>query len=277
MAFTRLEEYVCFENGLPFVLHTNLQKTQTNYSKMANWHENLEIQLCLQGEGYVLLNGEKYPFHKENVIVANSGVLHNTTTDGYLEYACLIIDTTFCQKMGVDYQHLYFTPRVENEEIRSLFHTLIVAYTQENEYKMVQLNALVLQILAQLCTHHAQRKQKETPPHDNEIVKRVLRYIREHYHEKLSLDFLAKIALCDKYTLTRIFKKVTSQTVTTYINRLRCDMAANMLANGASVTQSALSCGFENFSYFAKTFALYMGELPSKYKTCHQNKGAGMR
>ena len=277
MQSIRLEEYTHFENELPFVLHTRIPKISGEQEKIANWHENLELQFCLKNKGFVLLNGERYDFKEKEIAVANSGVLHYTSTDDYLEYACLILDTRFCLNFGVHYKNLSFAPIIKSEKLSTLFQDLLTVYTQETEHRTVILNAIVLQILAVLCQDYSIKTKKETPPHDYESVKRVVRYIREHYGEKISLDQLSKIALCDKYALTRIFKKATGQTVTTYINRLRCNMAANMLANGESVTQTALACGFENFSYFSKTFFAYMKILPSKYKTHPQTTGAGMR
>lgn len=267
MQFTRLEEYTHFENGLPFRLNTSLRRTATSARKIANWHENLEIQLCTDGEGWVLLNGERHAFQKGDIVVANSGVLHYTSTDSFLEYSCLIIDTAFCRLMGIDYETLYFSPLIKSEKLQTLFRSLIFFFGDGKNYQKVKLNSLVLQILCTLCEEHTVKQERENSASDYEKVKQVVRYVREHFGEKLSLDTLSKIALCDKYTLTRIFKKATGQTVTTYINRLRCELAANMLACGASVTEAALSCGFDNFSYFSKTFFAHMGLLPSKYKS----------
>jgi AraC-like DNA-binding protein len=260
----RLEDYTLRKNELPFVLHTRLQRRATGEEKIANWHENLEIQFCTQGKGYVLLNGERFAFVENDVVVANSGVLHYTATDGFLEYTCLIIDTDFCKLMGVDYQTLRFSPHIQSQTLQTLFSQLLQATEREMEHKNVYLNTLVTQILCTLCQNHTSKNQAAI--HDFAQVKCVLQYIRTHFHEKLSLDLLAKIALCDKYALTRIFKKATGQTVTNYINRLRCSHAANMLLSGKSVTETALACGFENFSYFSKTFQKIMGKLPSAYK-----------
>mgnify|MGYP002519925783 CR=1 FL=1 len=66
MLSTRYEEYVNFNNNLPFVLSAGLKRTLTNRSTAANWHDNIEIQICTEGEGYVLLDGE-------NGIIAGHG------------------------------------------------------------------------------------------------------------------------------------------------------------------------------------------------------------
>ena len=75
MIGTRYEEYGHFNDSLPFVLHTDLERTAFNCSKEKNWHEDLEIQLCTGGKGTVLLNGEKHDFSKDDVVVVNSNVV----------------------------------------------------------------------------------------------------------------------------------------------------------------------------------------------------------
>jgi AraC-like DNA-binding protein len=49
-----------------------------------------------------------------------------------------------------------------------------------------------------------------------------------------------------------------------YINILRCEHARKMLQNGNyRVEEVAYLCGFDNMSYFSKTYKKYMGCLPS--------------
>ena len=60
MLGTRHEEYVNFDNELPFVFSANITRTSLTYSQEANWHENIEIHLCVEGSGFVTMNEKKY-------------------------------------------------------------------------------------------------------------------------------------------------------------------------------------------------------------------------
>ena len=99
-----------------------------------------------------------------------------------------------------------------------------------------------------------------------EKVKLTIMYIRENYNSKITLEQIARFVLCDKYTLCKEFKKFTGQTVFENLNNYRCLKAAQYLSEGITVTQAASLCGFENFSFFSKTFKKHIGTLPSKYK-----------
>ena len=100
-----------------------------------------------------------------------------------------------------------------------------------------------------------------------ETVKKVLLYIRENYRTRITLDSVAKHVLTDKYTLCKLFKKSTGQTIFENINAYRCMRAAEYIAHGTTVCEAASLCGFDNNSFFTKTFKKYMGVLPSKYSS----------
>lgn len=95
MLGTRYEEYLVFDDKLPFKFFTDITITPTTYSSEANWHENIEIQFCTEGSGYVLMDMQKHNISKNQVAVVNSNVIHHTNTNDKIKYDCLIIDTSF--------------------------------------------------------------------------------------------------------------------------------------------------------------------------------------
>lgn len=268
MIGTRHEEYTHFENNLPFLLQIDIQRNPRLRSRAQNWHENIEIQLCTDGEGEVLLDGERYPFCKGDCVVVNSNVIHYTDTVQSLSYTCLIISADFCRQMGIAYDRLQFSPHLRDKKVCALLEQISDVYRQQ-AYPMrtATLHVLLLSLLIHLVNNHAtQSMSLPTRERVFQNVKAAICYIREHYACKLSLEEIARAACTDKFALCRDFKKITGQTIVTYINQYRCQQAAGFLESGYTVTLAADACGFHNLSFFTATFKKYMGAPPSKYK-----------
>ncbi|MBE6657532.1 MAG: AraC family transcriptional regulator [Ruminococcaceae bacterium] len=267
MSGIRYEEYGASNDGIPFVLYDDLHRTPLTCSSAANWHDHIELQFCLAGEGTVLIDGDRHPFLPDDIVLVNSGAIHYTGTEEYLLYTSLLFDPTFCRRAGFEPTALFFAPRFRDPDCLALCRELVLLYNTENApYRCAGLQILTLRLLILLADTHTlpPPKIKGVPAHDT--VKRAIGYIREHYPQKITLDSLAAVVYTDKYSLTRIFRQLTQRTVVDYINQYRCRTAMAMIADGSSVTAAAEACGFHNMSFFTKTFRRHIGCLPSDCK-----------
>ncbi|MBQ3686678.1 MAG: helix-turn-helix transcriptional regulator, partial [Treponema sp.] len=95
----------------------------------------------------------------------------------------------------------------------------------------------------------------------------VLNYIKEHYQEQIGLETLASIVgLSPKY-FCRLFREVTGRSPIEYLNWFRINMACGKLrGSGRKLADIASDCGFNDLSYFIKTFRNYKGVTPLKYR-----------
>ena len=268
MKGVRHEKYTSSINGLPFYLGVGIERSQYNLSKEQNWHENPEIQLFTEGEGTVLLNGEKHNVKKDDIIVVNSNVLHYTSTNTKLVYTCIIISNEWCKKMNIDYNSLRFHPMIKSIKLKKTIQELSeLSKKSEDLLKTAKLNELLIRIMIELVESHCE--QNTAPNYQSksfEAVTSTIEYIHNNFSQKVKLSEISKAVLTDKYALCREFKKHTGQTIFEYINHYRSTKAADFLAEGCTVSQAAGLCGFENLSFFTKTFKKYIGTTPSKYK-----------
>lgn len=261
----RYEEYSDTPGQEPFVLHDNIKRTATLCSESQNWHENVEIQFCREGEGAVLIDGRHHSFSKGDIALIGSDAIHYTSSNTGMVYSCMIVSADFCRRMGIDYHRLSFVPVLKSEKLWGLFEEICDTYSEESELRVARLSCLLLAMLIEIVSNYSTVKsvagieQKELA-----TVKKVLLYIRENYRRRITLDAIAAHVLTDKYTLCRIFKKNTGQTIFENINAYRCMRAAECIADGKTVCEAASLCGFENNSFFTKTFKRYMGVLPSR-------------
>ncbi len=274
MTDTRYDEYSHAEDKLPFLYSGNILRTSRIRSNEANWHDDIELQLCRTGCGTVWIDGRQFPFRPGDMIAVNTGAIHYTGTETSLTYACLIIDAAFCRQADLDPTTLYLMERVQDARCRSLFDEIVSWYgTQHDICRTARLQMLTLQLLIRLrevCTKTGEQRPASVPAH--ETVKKTIRYIRENYDHKLSLDEIASNVYADKYGLTRIFKQLTKQTVISYVNNYRCQKAMALIAEGITVSEAARQCGFSNLSFFTKTFRQWTGDLPSDHKPHHDKQ-----
>ncbi len=264
----RHEEYTDTSGQTPFILNDNIKRTANLYSESQNWHENIEIQFCKEGEGFVLIDGKYHEFSKGSIALIDSNVIHYTFSNSTMVYSCIIVSTYFCKQMGIDYQNLSFVPLLQNENLSALFEEICDVYQKESPLRIARLSNILLSMLILIVDDYSSIKRSSgIEQKDLAIVKKVLLYIRENYHTKITLDSIAEHVLTDKYTLCKIFKANTGQTIFENINAHRCMRAAEYIASGKNVGEAANLCGFENNSFFTKTFKRYMGILPSKLIT----------
>ncbi|MBQ5882970.1 MAG: AraC family transcriptional regulator, partial [Clostridia bacterium] len=264
----RHEKYESFNYELPFSLGIDLVRTVYNCSKEQNWHENIEIELFTDGEGTVLLDGEKYSVKKGDIIVVNSNVVHYTTTDNYLKYTCLIIGSSWCRQMGIDHTKLQFSPFIKSDYLKENIEKLVNIYTDCTTFLKIALsNEILLKIMIKLCKNYSKTETfKELKNRKFDVIKSTVTYIHKNFNQKLTLSEISKEVLMDKYALCKEFKKYTGQTIFEYLNQYRSIRAIDYLKDGFNVAETASMCGFENLSFFTRTFKRYTRKTPSYYK-----------
>lgn len=261
----RYEEYSNAAGLVPFILSDNIKRTPLLYSESQNWHENIEIQYCHNGEGFVRIDGMTHEFGAGDIALIDSSSIHYTYSHTDMTYSCIIVRTEFCKQMGIDHSGLSFTPILRDDRVSCLFERILMEYRRESNLRVARLNKLLLELLIAIVDNYSVPKNKGSLRNKEiESVKLVLLFIRENFSSKITLDDISRAVFVDKYTLCKIFKKITGQTVFENLNAYRCMRAFEYITEGKSISESAMLSGFENNSFFTKTYKRYMGILPSK-------------
>lgn len=100
-----------------------------------------------------------------------------------------------------------------------------------------------------------------------ERLKKIMEFIHCHYQEKLYIADLANQLHMSEDNLYKYFKKSTGRTPTEYINLYRIHVAEQLLIkDNLSISDISFSVGFENISYFIRTFKKYHGCTPKQYQ-----------
>ena len=100
-------------------------------------------------------------------------------------------------------------------------------------------------------------------------LRKAERYIWENYTRKLSLKEIAAASGLSAPYFSTVFKDEMGENLSNYLNRLRVEKAATMLiTTDISISEIAISCGFEDQSWFSKIFRNNTSYTPGKYREC---------
>ena len=268
MTGSTYETHVMPDPLLPFIFHRNTTVPQNGFS---NWHENIEILCATSGSGFVNSNSRQYPFEEQDIFVVNSDDLHTTFTNTHLTYHCLIIDKSFCESNGIPTSRLRFQSLIQDSMLFAAFGKIADAFSryndQEDSFAIVDIRYEILGFLRSLLAGYLETSSTQDTSLSSIHVKKAIIFIRARITENLTLQKIADHVGISRFHLSREFKSITGYTIIETINMIRCTEARNMIEQGSSVSSAALSCGFDNLSYFSRTFKKHFGELPSQFRS----------
>lgn len=234
-----------------------------------NWHENLEILLITGGEGAVRYGAEDLSARPGDMFVINTDVFHQVHSTRGIDFGYLIIDESFCTENGLSADDLFFERHFRDANAEALFRAVAEASRDTAHSTFIpRLRCAVLALLIHLCEHHTLAENLHLSAHSpgEDYVKRTVAYLAEHFPEPQSLTKLAALSGISEYHLARVFKQYTGETVFAHLNTIRCRHAEAAISAGATVTEAALSVGFDALPYFSRTYKKIIGRSPSKTK-----------
>ncbi len=105
---------------------------------------------------------------------------------------------------------------------------------------------------------------------DNDKINTIFNFVKTNFHEQIKLEEVADLVNMTVPSLCRYFKRITKKTFTKFVNEYRLVHASKLLVEKPiSITEVCFESGFNNFSYFNKTFQEFTGKSASQYRKEH--------
>ncbi len=102
---------------------------------------------------------------------------------------------------------------------------------------------------------------------EQRIVK-VCQHIHNNYLNQIDLAEVAAIANMNQTAFCRFFRKMTGQTLLTYVNDLRIGKACNQLIEDQkNISEIAYASGFNSLTHFNRSFLKRKGLTPKQYRS----------
>ena len=102
--------------------------------------------------------------------------------------------------------------------------------------------------------------------HLNPHIRKAIAYIDKHVSETISLAEIADLLHLSREYTANLFKKETGMTVAQFIKERKLSLACDLLREQErSLTNMAKSLGYDNYSYFCRTFKKRFGVSPAHF------------
>lgn len=252
-----------------------------------HWHEDLEAVVVTEGSLLLGCGSEQYVVHAGEGFFINSGVLHGCWA--YQSSNCMIHSIVFHPKLvggapdSIFFQK-YLHPLMENRISGSLllssnipWQAEIVDYIEKTWQAVNQesagyefdvwhhLSKIILLLHNNLPSSNITAHPKAQ--RDMQRIKGMMQFIHEYYSEKITVAEIAQSVSISESECLRCFRNTVQLTPNQYLRQYRIQQAAKLLASTEEkISAIANTCGFDDLSFFAKTFRELTGVSPSQYR-----------
>ena len=244
-------------------------------------HEDrVELNFILSGNGTIVVDGELCNAQAGDVLIYNSGALHDESLilASQLNAWCIAVTNLKLPNRRVnelvpENLHPCVSCQSVAEDLAQLY-PLIHCYVQKpNGYPVAnELARAVVLIVHEIIRTSARAETKET----HFVVERVLNYIAEHYAEEIDLATLAALVNASENYLSHVFKKVTNYSPLQYIVRRRIGKAQSLLVyTSLSLTEISMRVGYDDPNYFSRLFKKLIGMTPRSYRQKWREESIG--
>lgn len=252
-----------------------------------HWHDELEVLVMEAGSARVSVNGTDHTVKAGEGFFINARALHGIWPEG--EGPCLLCSVVFHPRLvGGSVDSIIWQKYLEpllSDPCRPWVHFVSPQGWEKAASQAIQeawqicvseaegFELAVRERLSQLIfllTKNGPTEEKrpsEKVLRNGERIKIMLQYIQEHYDRELTLAQIAGSAHLSENECLRCFRGMIGSTPIQYVKQIRIQKAAELLVStDRKISDIGMECGFQEMSYFAKTFRELRGSTPGEFR-----------
>ena len=253
-----------------------VDETSPRYQMPLHWHLEYELILIQQGTFCLSLDGKTTILEAGDCAWIGDGVVHGGTPNHCI-YECvdfdlgtLLHDIPMCSRSAAEFlaEPSGFTSVFKKGSACSKLADKIFESmeTECHGYEWMTVG-LMWQLMGTMISLKKEPLYESRDRVKINRLKNVLTFIRTNYEETITLEDLAKVAGMSPRYFCRAFKAFTGKTPIDYLNFYRIESAGEKIQlTEENITGIALSCGFNDLSYFSKMFTKQKGVSPKNYR-----------
>lgn len=213
------------------------------------------IGYVLKGKGEFLWQGRKYIASAGDLIYIAKGTKYRSFWTGEPEIEWYSISFSFIHpSVYADYKF-----QILKNYPAEIFHRIFELYNKNSIASVGHFYILLDDLLTKLIS---------TPPSEKEsIISAAVRYIEEHFTEKISISQLSGLCGCSESYFFSLFKEIIGVSPITYKNHIAIQQAIRYLGEtDLSIEEISCLTGFSSPNYFRRVFIDTVGKTPKELR-----------
>ena len=250
-----------------------------------HWHDEMEIIYIKKGRGIINVDFKEYHVSALTLVFILPGQLHSIEQyeDETMEYENIIFDYSMLLSKKKDsvYEdflkpltHGKITVPTVFSQVYPYFTDLVspidacdeICKTKPQGYQL-----FIKSMLFQFFFILDNRCRNLTTPKNNrkaiDKMKIILKYVENNYANKITISEIADVIGFSESHFMRYFKETMGTSFIEYLKDYRLTMAARLLQSSEdSILNISAEVGFDNLSYFNRSFKARYGITPRQYR-----------
>ncbi len=274
-----LETIIHGNEQLPVAIY-NVSKSHSRYIMASHWHPEHEILYIQHGCMNLRLNNTTYELHTGDVVFYPGGTIHTGEPDDCL-YSCILLNLPSLIKKSdgcIDFVNKLQSGEIEiipllgrrSEEFRALCEKMLEIDQYRRGGYMFDIKSLIFRFFGIIMNEELFiQTTPDTLSAQANIgkIKRLMRYIEDNFEKPIQLSEMASFVDMNPSYLCRSFRAVTGNTPVAFLIEHRLAKARySLMTSNISITDIALSCGFNDASYFTRAFRQRYGVSPIQFR-----------
>ena len=283
-------EIVPFDDpNLPLYIALGTLSAFPNHRMLCHWHDAFEIISILEGSMYYQIGEQKMLLSAGDTLLINARQLHYgfSSQNSECRYYCILCQAELLGQNNRVLYRQFLAPMLENQNIShlyfgaqeeisgSLFKLITEIYHEKESavpaYELLCLSKLYA--LWHIVYPHTISPARDTRDYSDETLQKdMVSYIQTHFSEHITLSDIAAAGHICQNKCCVIFRRYLQQSPIDFLNAYRLNISCGLLKHTSkSISDIALSCGFNHSSYYTKLFQRKYGCTPSTWRKQHRN------
>lgn len=253
-----------------------------NLAAACHWHSDLEFISVLDGHMSFFVNGETVHLEKGNGIFVNSKRIHYGYSDDMTDckYIVVCINPSLLgieHWIGKEYWNEKFGPKTEDYIVltgHEFWHEDALASLNQlydemysSKYNPLRLLSMAVSLCAKIGDHIKEKKEQTTIDQAWIYVWKMTAFIHGNYEDKITLEDIAAAGSVSRSQCCILFGKYIGRSPNAYLIGYRIQKSCEMLLEtDRSISEIAISCGFQSASYYSFVFRKEKGIVPHQYR-----------